>query len=139
MSTLHAIKLCGEVHKDRSDSVGGFSLNGHDSSHIMSEKGSCAAQCHKTTNMQSTDFHNPTDQNIIPILLFGEFIVCHPKLSLAISLLKFQTSFFFFSSTTLYEFWLAQLFFSIVSSLAPSVSTFHSHVSQVIFRVIFPS
>jgi hypothetical protein len=31
--------------------------------------------------------------------------------------------FFFFSSTTLYEFWLAQLFFSIVSSLAPSVSS----------------
>jgi hypothetical protein len=31
--------------------------------------------------------------------------------------------FFFFSSTTLYEFWLAQLFLSIVSSLAPSVSS----------------
>jgi hypothetical protein len=29
--------------------------------------------------------------------------------------------FFFFSSTTLYEFWLAQLFPSIVSSLAPSI------------------
>ena len=32
--------------------------------------------------------------------------------------------FFFFSSTTLYEFWLAQLFLSIVSSPAPSVSNF---------------
>jgi hypothetical protein len=32
-------------------------------------------------------------------------------------------AFFFFSSTTFYEFWLAQLFLSIVSSLAPSVSS----------------
>jgi hypothetical protein len=32
--------------------------------------------------------------------------------------------FFFFSSTTLYEFWLAQLFLSIVSSLAPSVELY---------------
>jgi len=32
--------------------------------------------------------------------------------------------FFFFSSTILYEFWLAQLFLSIVSSPAPSVSNF---------------
>jgi hypothetical protein len=31
--------------------------------------------------------------------------------------------FFFFSSTTLYEFWLAELFLSLVSSLAPSVSS----------------
>jgi hypothetical protein len=31
--------------------------------------------------------------------------------------------FFFFSSTTPYEFWLAQLFLSIPSSLAPSVSS----------------
>jgi hypothetical protein len=45
--------------------------------------------------------------------------------------------FFFFSSTTLYEVWLAQLFLSIVSSLAPSV--LHSHLSQVISRVVFPS
>jgi hypothetical protein len=37
MSTLDAIKLGGDVHKDRSVSIGGFSLNGHDSSHIMSE------------------------------------------------------------------------------------------------------
>jgi hypothetical protein len=29
--------------------------------------------------------------------------------------------FFFLSSTTLYKFWLGQLFLSIVSSLAPSV------------------
>jgi hypothetical protein len=33
MSTLHAIKLGGEVHKDRS-----VSLNGHDSSYMMSAK-----------------------------------------------------------------------------------------------------
>jgi hypothetical protein len=43
--------------------------------------------------------------------------------------------FFFFSSTTLYEFWLAQLFLSIVSSLAPSVSSsslpsFSGHFSR---------
>jgi hypothetical protein len=35
-----------------------------------------------------------------------------------------QYIFFFFSSTTLYEFWLAQLFLSIVSSPGPSVSNF---------------
>jgi hypothetical protein len=44
MSTLHATELGGEMHKDKSVSTGGFSLNGHDSSHIMSEKESCA-QC----------------------------------------------------------------------------------------------
>jgi hypothetical protein len=43
--------------------------------------------------------------------------------------------FFFFSSTTLYEFWLAELFLSIVSSLAPSVSSsslpsFSGHFSR---------
>jgi hypothetical protein len=43
--------------------------------------------------------------------------------------------FFFFSSTTLYEFWLAKLFLSIVSSLAPSVSSsslpsFSGHFSR---------
>jgi hypothetical protein len=37
--------------------------------------------------------------------------------------LVFFFFFFFFSSTTLYEFWLAQLFLSIISSLAPSVSS----------------
>jgi hypothetical protein len=42
-----------------------------------------------------------------------------PLLQYAITILNF----FFFSSTTLYEFWLAQLFLSIVSSLAPSVSS----------------
>jgi hypothetical protein len=123
MSTLEVINLGDQVHKDRSVSLGGFSLNGHDSSHIMSEKGSCASQRRKTTNMQSTDFHNSTGQKTTPVLLFGECIVCHYKLSLAISLLKFRTAFFFFSSTTLYEFWFAQLFFSIVSYLAPSVSS----------------
>ena len=39
MSTLHAITLGSEVvHKDRSVSTGAFSLNGHDSSYIMSAK-----------------------------------------------------------------------------------------------------
>jgi len=38
MSTLHAVKLGGEVHKGRPVSTGGFSLNGHDSSYIMSAK-----------------------------------------------------------------------------------------------------
>jgi hypothetical protein len=36
MSTLHAVKLGGDVHKDRSVSTGAFSLNGHDSSYIVS-------------------------------------------------------------------------------------------------------
>jgi len=40
MSILHAIKLGGEVHKDRSVSIAGFSLNGHDSSYI--KKKNCA-------------------------------------------------------------------------------------------------
>jgi len=39
MSTLHAIKLGGEVmHKDRSVLTGVFSLKGHDSSYTMSAK-----------------------------------------------------------------------------------------------------
>jgi hypothetical protein len=45
------------------------------------------------------------------------------------------TNTFFFSSSTLYEFWLAQLFLSIVSSLASSVSSsslpsFSGHFSR---------
>jgi len=62
MSTLHAIKLNGEVHKDRSASAGAFSLNGQDSSYIMSAKKAVLkvpnVGC-KTTNMQLTDFHIP--------------------------------------------------------------------------------
>jgi hypothetical protein len=39
MSTLHVIKLGSEVvHKDRSVSTDAFSLNGHDTSYIMSAK-----------------------------------------------------------------------------------------------------
>jgi hypothetical protein len=42
MSTLHAIKFGGEVvHKDRYVSTGAISLNGHDSSNIMSAKKLC--------------------------------------------------------------------------------------------------
>jgi hypothetical protein len=94
MSTLSAIKLGGEVHKDRSVSVGGFSLNGHNSSHIMSEKESCAqgSQFRPQNNMQSIDFHNPAGQNTTPVFLFGDYMSCRSELSLAISLLKFSTS-----------------------------------------------
>ena len=69
MSTLHAIKLGGEVHKDRSTSTGAFSLNVHDSSHILSAKTAVlkvpTSGC-KTTNMQITDFHIPAGKNTIP-------------------------------------------------------------------------
>jgi hypothetical protein len=57
---IHAIKLGGEVHKDRSASTGAFSLNGYDSSYIMSAKKAVLevpTLGHKTTNMQLTDFH----------------------------------------------------------------------------------
>ena len=43
---------------------------------------------------------------------------------------------YFFSSTTLYEFWLAQLYPSIVSSLAPSVS---SSYTPIFFRSFLTS
>jgi hypothetical protein len=51
--------------------------------------------------------------------------------------------FFFFTSTTLYEFWLAQLFLSVVSSLAPSVSntslpSFSGHFSLRLPTYILP-
>jgi hypothetical protein len=46
----------------------------------------------KTTNLQSTDFHNPAGQNTTPVFLFGDCMACHSKLSLAICLLKFSTS-----------------------------------------------
>jgi hypothetical protein len=73
MSTLHTIKLGDEVvHKDRSLSTGAFSLNGHDSSYIMSAKKSVFKVCtlgHKSTNMKSTDFHNPVGHQYSPGLL----------------------------------------------------------------------
>jgi hypothetical protein len=95
MGTLHAIKFGGEVHKDRFVSIGVFSLKGHDSSHNMSEKKAvlkAPSLGYKTTNMQSTDFHNPAGQNTTPVFLFGDCMACHSKLSLAISMLKFSTS-----------------------------------------------
>jgi hypothetical protein len=59
ISTLHAIKFGGEVvHKDRYVSTGSFSLNGHDSSNIMSAKKDVLkvpTLGRKSTNMQSTD------------------------------------------------------------------------------------
>jgi len=95
MSTLHAIKLCGEVHKDRSASTGAFSLNGHDSSYIMSAKKALlkvpTLGC-KTTHMQLTDFHIPACQNTTPVFMFGDCMTCHSKLSFAISLLKLSSS-----------------------------------------------
>ena len=95
MSTLHAIELGGEVHKDRSVSTGAFSRNGHDSSHIMSAKKAVLkvpTLGHKRTNMQLTDFHIPAGQNTTPVFLFGDCITFHSKLSLAISLLKLSSS-----------------------------------------------
>jgi len=66
MSTLHAIKFGGEfVHKYRSVSTGVFSLNGHDSSHIMSAKKAVlmvSTLGRKSTNMQITDFQNTAGQ-----------------------------------------------------------------------------
>jgi hypothetical protein len=67
MTTLQAIKLGDEVvHKERSVSTCAFSLNGHDSSYIMSAKKAVlmvpTLGC-KSTNMQSMEFHNPTGQN----------------------------------------------------------------------------
>lgn len=90
MSTLHAIKLGGDVHKDRSTSTGAFSLNGHDSSYIMTAKTAVLnvpTSGHKTTNMEVTDFHIPAGQNTTP-----ECMTCHSKLSLDISLLKLSSS-----------------------------------------------
>ena len=65
MSTLHAIKLGGELHKDRSVSKGVFSLIGHDNSYIMSAKKAVLKVPtfdRKSTNMQLTDFHIPAGQ-----------------------------------------------------------------------------
>jgi hypothetical protein len=95
MCTLHAIELGGEVHKDRSASTGAFSLNGHDSSYIMSAKAAVLKVPtigHKTTNVQLTDFCNPAVQNTAPVVLFGDCMTCHSKLPLAISLLKHCTN-----------------------------------------------
>ena len=50
---------------------------------------------------------------------------CQPQGSIYLHRVSISLkSFFFFSSTTLYEFWFAQLFLSIVSSPAPSVFNF---------------
>jgi hypothetical protein len=66
MSTLHTIKFGGEVvHNGKSVSTDAFSLNGHDSSYIMSAKKAVFkvhTLGHKSTNMQSTDFRNPAGQ-----------------------------------------------------------------------------
>ena len=95
MSTLHAIKLGGEVHKNRSVSTGAFSLNDHDSSYIVSAKKTVLkvpTLGHKTINMQLTDFHTPAGQNTTPVFMFGDCMTCHSKLSIAISLLKLSST-----------------------------------------------
>ena len=95
MSTLHAMKLGGEDAQDTPVSTGAFSLNGHDSSYIMSAKKAVlkvSTLGHKTTNKQLTDFHNPAGQNTTPVFLFGDCMTCHCKVSLAISLLKLSSS-----------------------------------------------
>jgi S-adenosylmethionine:tRNA-ribosyltransferase-isomerase (queuine synthetase) len=85
----------GEVHKDRFVSTGALSLNGHDSSYIMSAQTAVlrvpTLGC-KITNMQLTDFHNPAGQNMSLVFLFADSMKCHSKLSLAISLLKLSSS-----------------------------------------------
>jgi hypothetical protein len=95
MSTLHAIKLGGEMHTDRSASTGAFSLNGHGSSYIMSAKTAVLkvpTSGRKTTNVQPTDFHIPAGQNTYPVFMFVDCVTCHSKLSFAISLLKLSSS-----------------------------------------------
>jgi hypothetical protein len=61
----------GELPRRKHTSA--FSLNGHDSSYIMSAKKAVLKVpilgC-KTTNMQLTDFHNPAGQNTNPVFLF---------------------------------------------------------------------
>ena len=85
MNTLHAIKLGGEVHKDRSVATGAYSLNGHDSSHVTSAKKTVlkvpTSGC-KTTYMQLTDSQIPACQNTSPVFLFGDCMTFHSKLSL---------------------------------------------------------
>jgi len=96
MNTLYEIKLGGDdVRKDRSVSTGTFSLNIHDSSYIMSAKETVLkvpTSGRKTTKMQLTNFHISAGQNTNPVLLFGDCMTCHCKLSLAIHLLKFSSS-----------------------------------------------
>ena len=96
MSTLHAIKLGGEVVcKDRSVSTGASSLNGHDGSYIMSAKKAVLkvpTLGRKSTNMQLPDFLTLVANNTTPLFLFGDCMTSHSKLSLAISLLKLSSS-----------------------------------------------
>jgi len=73
MNTLHAIKLGGgDVHKDRAVSTGASSLNGHDSSYIMSVKAAVLkfpTLGRKSTNMQLRDYHKPGGQQYNSSLL----------------------------------------------------------------------
>ena len=44
-----------------------------------------------------------------------------------------------FSSTTLCEFWLVQLFLSLLPLLHPLLPIVHSHLPQIIPHIVFPS
>jgi len=88
MSTLHVVKLGGvAVHKDGAVSTGAFSLNGQDSSYLMSAKKvvfKVPTLGRKSTNMQLTDFYNLFAQISNPVLLFEHLhdrplqaVTCH--------------------------------------------------------------
>ena len=83
-----------DVHKNRSVATGAYSLNGHDSSHIMSATKALLkvpTLGHKTTYIQLTDFQIPACQNTSQVFLFWDCMTFLSKLSLAISLLKLSS------------------------------------------------
>jgi len=73
---IHTIKFVGQaVNKDRVVSTGPSSLNGHDSSYIMSTNTTVFKVLNlspKSTNKQLTDFPNLGGQNTTPFFLFGD-------------------------------------------------------------------
>ena len=88
MSTFYAIKLGGEdAQKDASVSTGDFPINRHDGSFIMSAKKvmlKLPIFGRKSTNMQSTDFHNPsTNSTTLGLLVWRlhdmplQAVTCH--------------------------------------------------------------
>jgi hypothetical protein len=68
MSTLSAIKRsCDVVQKGKSVSTGAFSLNGHGSLYRTSAKIAVIVvpiSGQKSTNMQSTEFHNSVGRQV---------------------------------------------------------------------------
>ena len=73
MSKLHALHFGSEtVHKDTPISKGAFSLNGHDSSYVMSAKKAVLkvpTLGRKSTNIQSTEFRYSAGQQYSSSLL----------------------------------------------------------------------